>query len=36
MASLKSRPLNPIENIWGILKDKLYDRIDEIESVETV
>jgi hypothetical protein len=26
----QSPDLNPIENIWGLLKDKLYDRRDDI------
>ncbi len=28
----QSPDLNPIENIWSIMKNKLFDRADEIES----
>jgi hypothetical protein len=35
MASLKPTS-KPDRKYLGIIKDKLYDRIDEIESVETL
>ncbi len=32
----QSPDLNPIENVWAILKDLLYDNRDEIDSVATL
>jgi transposase len=35
LATSKSPDLNPLENVWAIMKDKLYDTSDEIDdSVE--
>jgi transposase len=33
---LQSPDLKPIENVWAILKDLLFDIRDEIDSVETL
>jgi transposase len=33
---LLSPDLNPIENIWAILKEKLFKMADEIDFVETI
>ncbi len=32
----QSPDLNPIEKIWAIMKDKIFERADEIDSIDTL